>query len=212
MNAKVTKTKTQNLREDCIKEGLRIVEERGIEALSLREVARRLGVSHQAPYKHFPSRDHILAEMVRQAYVSFAEFLEHRPICGDPPHDLGAMGQAYLEYALTHPLHYRLMFGTPLPDPAKHPEMLHDARHAFALLKDGIADVHAMTHGPGPLERTEYDALFIWSTLHGLAMILQSRVIDSLNLKPEVIENMPAATLERFGWMLGLNTDAECDS
>ncbi|MFX4450801.1 TetR/AcrR family transcriptional regulator, partial [Acinetobacter baumannii] len=52
--------------------------------LSLRDVARRLGVSHQAPYKHFPSRDHILAEVVGRAYASFAAHLEKRPRSDDP--------------------------------------------------------------------------------------------------------------------------------
>lgn len=211
MNAKAKGSNKPDLREACIAEGLRIVEERGIEALSLREVARRLGVSHQAPYKHFPSRDHILAEMVRQSYASFAAFLENRPITGEPPRDLSAMGQAYLEYAFSHPLQYRLMFGTPLPDPSEHTDMMEEARHAFGLLQQGIADVHTMALGPGPHDRTDYDALFIWSTLHGLAMIMQSTVLRSLDLTPEVMENMPSATLERFGWMLGLNPSTRCD-
>lgn len=211
MKAKAKSPKKRDLREACIAEGLSIVEERGIEALSLREVARRLGVSHQAPYKHFASRDHILAEMVRQSYASFAAFLEDRPVTGEPPPDLGAMGQAYLEYAFSHPLQYRLMFGTPLPDPAEHPEMMEEARHAFALLKKGIADVHAMTSGAGPNERTDYDALFIWATLHGLAMIMQSTALESLHLPKQIIENMPSATLQRIGWMLGLDTGARCD-
>jgi AcrR family transcriptional regulator len=209
MNAKSRTPKTRDLREACIAEGLRIVAEQGIEALSLREVARRLGVSHQAPYKHFPSRDHILAEMVRQSYVSFADFLRNRPVTGEPPGDLAAMGQAYLEYALSHPLQYRLMFGTPLPEPAEHPEMLEEARHAFRMLRRGVADVHAMTSGAGPHERTDYDALFIWATLHGLAMIMQSTVLPSLDLEPEVLEQMPLATLERIGWMLGLGADGQ---
>ncbi len=211
MSAKRKGSRKQDLREACVAEGLSIVEERGIEALSLREVARRLGVSHQAPYKHFPSRDHILAEMVRQSYASFATFLENRPTTGEPPSDLGAMGQASLEYAFTHPLQYRLMFGTPLPDPDEHTEMMEEAQHAFALLQKGIADVHAMTLGEDPQGRTDYDALFIWATLHGLAMIMQSTVLTSLNLPKEVTEQMPSATLDRIGWMLGLNPDQKCD-
>ena len=205
MKKERNRPRSRNLREDCISEGLKIVEERGIEALSLREVARRLGVSHQAPYRHFPSRDHILAEMVRQSYASFAACLEEREITGDPPQDLGAMGKAYLDYALSHPLQYRLMFGTPLPDPASHPDMIREARHAFALLQKGIADVHAMTRGPEPLGRTDYDALCIWSTLHGLAMIMNNTVLDSLELPPDVISAMPEATLDRIGLMLGLS-------
>ena len=207
MNAKAGSSGKRDLREACIAEGLRIVEDRGIEALSLREVARRLGVSHQAPYKHFPSRDHILAEMVRQSYASFAAFLEKRPVSGDPEGDLEAMGKAYLGYALSHPLQYRLMFGTPLPDPAEHPAMMEEARHAFGMLQHGIADVHDASLGAGPHERTDYDAFFVWATLHGLAMIMQSAVVSGLDVRPGVMDTMPEATLERIGWMLGLDPE-----
>jgi AcrR family transcriptional regulator len=98
-------------------------------------VARRLGVSHQAPYKHYPSRDHLLAEVVRRAFAAFADHLDARPREADAFADLHAMGRAYLDFALRHPLHYRLIFGTPLPDAEAHPEMMSRGRHAFALLE-----------------------------------------------------------------------------
>lgn len=205
MNQKTSRPERRNLREDCVAEGLRIVSERGVEALSLREVARRLGVSHQAPYKHFASRDHILAEMVRQSYASFAQFLEQRPLTQQPADDLGAMGEAYLEYAFAHPLQYRLMFGTPLPPPEDHPAMMEEARHAFGLLQQGISDVHAMRGEPDAASRTDFDAMFILSALHGLATIMQSSVLGTLDLAPGTIERMPEETLTRISWMLGLD-------
>src|SRR5688572_12846215 len=124
-----------DLREACISEALEIIAKGGIDSLSLRDVARRLGVSHQAPYKHFPSRDHILAEVVGRAYASFAAHIEKRPRSEDPYEDLGNLGRSYMEYARKHPLHYQLMFGTPLPDPKEHPEMLNKAEHALNCLR-----------------------------------------------------------------------------
>jgi len=53
-----------DLRERCVTEALAIIQEQGVEQLSLRDVARRLGVSHQAPYKHYANRDALLAEVV----------------------------------------------------------------------------------------------------------------------------------------------------
>ena len=194
--------KKTNLREACIQEALAIVEKSGVEELSLREVARRIGVSHQAPYKHFPSRDHILAEIISRAYKAFAEYLEGRPQTGDPDADLGTMGEAYIEYASRHPLQYRLMFGTPLPDPEQHPNMMRDARHAFALLQSGIAKLHLSKKSHGPHRRTDFDALFIWFALHGLCSLMPSNVMNTLNLSEDVLDEAVIQTFLRIGCVL----------
>ncbi|WP_181706126.1 TetR/AcrR family transcriptional regulator [Chthonobacter rhizosphaerae] len=183
MASRQTETRPErppDLREACVAEALAIIAEEGVEKLSLREVSRRLGVSHQAPYKHFESRDHILAEVIARAYDDFARHLEARPPATEPFADLEAMGRAYMDYAVRHPLHYRLMFGTPLPDPSRHPAMMEKARHAFDLLRDRLAsmDLRPVHDGTAP---PFDDALFIWSCLHGLAGILQSDALCGLD-------------------------------
>jgi AcrR family transcriptional regulator len=188
--------KHDNLREACIQEALAIIETDGVEALSLREIARRLGVSHQAPYKHFPSRDHVLAEIVSRAYQSFAVHLDARARDDDPMRDLQAMGEAYFAYAMTHPLQYRLMFGTPLPDPTQHPAMLTNARHAFALLTDAVVRVHAQRGTPP--QDADMDAMFIWSTVHGMATILNSHAILTLGFAPETHQSMVQHAMYRM--------------
>lgn len=164
----------RDLREDCIAQALAIIDKAGIEALSIRDVARRLGVSHGAPYKHFPSRDHILAEIVARAFQSFADHLDARRRSDDPFADLANMGVAYLDYAERHPLQYRLMFGVPLPDADRHPGMMACGQHAFALLTDAVGRIHAFQgREPDPTE-IELDSMFVWSTMHGLATIRQT--------------------------------------
>jgi AcrR family transcriptional regulator len=188
----------KELREACIEEALTIIERGGVEALSLREVARRLGVSHQAPYKHYPSRDHLLAEVVRRAFVAFADHLDARPRAGDPFEDLNAMGRAYLDYAMRHPLQYRLMFGTPLPDPAAHPDMMTRGRYAFALLEQAIA---ALDEARPPAARTadpRLDALHVWSLLHGLASIAQTSALRTLALPKPVMAAMHRHAMARM--------------
>ena len=192
-------SKVGDLREACVREALEIIAKEGIDSLSLRDVARRLGVSHQAPYKHFPSRDHILAEVVGRAYASFAAHIEKRPRSEDPYEDLGNLGRCYMEYARKHPLHYQLMFGTPLPDPAEHPEMLDKADHALDCLREAIARLP----GRAPGADVELDALYVWSTVHGLASLLQKRAAHQLGIGKATIADVTAHTLRRIGAALG---------
>lgn len=196
-------TRPADLREACVQEALAIVETAGVEQLSLREVARRLGVSHQAPYKHFPSRDHILAEIVARAFDSFAQALDQRPRHAHPDADLAAMGRAYLQYARAHPLQYRLMFGTPLPDPEQHPQMMRRARHAFALLYDCLDRLPATRTRDKQPQDIRLDALFVWSTVHGLASILQSDAAQSLDFTSDELTDSAPHVLSRIGAALG---------
>lgn len=186
-----------DLREACLVVALEIIDRAGLEKLSLREVARRLGVSHQAPYRHFPDRDHILAEIVARAFASFARHLDTQPDNPDPDVRLGAMGRAYLDYALTHPLQYRLMFGTPLP-PGDHPAMLREARHAFNMLCEGLRRSATARAAQWTEDGIHADALFIWSGLHGLAGILSSSAAQTLDLSPTILEGSIDHVLRRF--------------
>jgi AcrR family transcriptional regulator len=189
-----------DLREACVDEAFRVISERGVEGLSLREVARRLGVSHQAPYRHFPSRDHILAACVARTYAEFAAALGARRPGVDAEDDLRAMGEAYMGYSRREPLKYRLMFGTPLPPPDQHPEMMTGAQAAFGLLEGAVARAHADAGRAGRDARR--DAMFVWSTIHGFASIRESEAARPLMPDPAALELMEAAIFERIGHVL----------
>jgi len=171
------------LKEACVQAAHEVIAERGVEQLSLRDVARRLGVSHQAPYKHYPSRDHLLAEVIRRCFEDFARDLDARPHQPDPRQDLESLGKRYLAYAQAHPLEYRLMFGTPWPEPAAHPDLVRDAVHAFDVLRSVLQRLHG--EGSAQDSRADLDAMYIWSNMHGLASILQSNVMEHLHLRPK---------------------------
>jgi AcrR family transcriptional regulator len=191
--------KPVDLREACVEEALRIIGDEGVEKLSIREVARRLGVSHQAPYKHFASSDHLLAELVRRTYATFGECLENRKHGDSPEDEMRCMGEAYFGFAARHPLQYRLLFGTPLPDPDAHPEMMAEARKAFSVLLQGVT---AMKGGPASNRDTQLDALFVWSVVHGMASILQTPVMAQLGLPDAVVRGAIPHALERIGTAL----------
>lgn len=175
-----------DLKDACVRAAREVIAERGIESLSLRDVARKLGVSHQAPYKHYPSRDHLLAEVMGRCFAEFARELDARERSDHPAQDLEALGRSYLQYAAEHPLEYRLMFGTPWPTPAEHPALVRDAVHAFGVLRGVLGRVYG---GQAPVSKVDADALFIWSCMHGLASITQANVMQRLELDPAVAEH-----------------------
>ncbi|MEE4213074.1 MAG: TetR/AcrR family transcriptional regulator [Parvularcula sp.] len=194
----------EDLREACLAEALDIISSEGVEHLSLREVARRLGVSHQAPYRHFASRDHVLAEVVRRAFTDFAAALRTAPHTEDPAADAMAMGFAYVNFALTKSLKYRLMFGGSLPDSQSHPEMMHGAREAFNVLRASLRRL-ASSRGETPqTESIDREALFAWSSLHGVVSLLRSDAIDTLDLAAGVREAFVAEALQKIGIGLGI--------
>lgn len=176
------------LKEACVRAAHDFIAEHGVERLSLREVARRLGVSHQAPYKHYPSRDHLLAEVIRRCFRQFADYLDGRGEHADPHEDLGALGRRYLSFSAEHPLEYRLMFGTPWPAPAEQLGLVADARHALDVLRAVLRRIHGA--GPAQRKRVDLDAMFIWAQMHGLASITQANVMDHLGLAPQASEQM----------------------
>lgn len=193
---KAPKEPTLDLKEACVAAAHEVIAERGVEGLSLRDVARKLNVSHQAPYRHYPSRDHLLAEIMRRCFEQFAQHLDSRATSAEPHEDLRAMGMQYLSYAALHPLEYRLMFGTPWPEPAQHPELVKYAVHAFDVLRKSLRRMHeGKTDG---LALAELDALFIWSSMHGLASITQSNVMEHLKISKRVRIEVQSHVMQRM--------------
>lgn len=192
MGKRATPLPPEGIREASVREALALIEREGMESLSLREVARRLGVSHQAPYKYFPTRDHLLAEIVGRCFDEFGDALE-ASVADETDLELGlmAMGASYLAYAATHPSHYRLMFTSPLPDKTVHPEMVEKARRAFHVLRRAVLALHLHHGQPEPERRADQDALHLWATMHGLATLLQHDAINVLGLDQAVLEGAP---------------------
>lgn len=171
------------LREACAIEALKIIQDVGIEDLSLREVARRLGVSHQAPYRHYPSRDHLLAEVVDRCFRDFDAYLAQAGESEDPRADFEAIGRLYLEYARTHPLEYRLMFGARLPNPDEHPRMLEKGCCAFDQLRNCLARLIGQ---PVEAPAVTLEAVFAWSAIRGLASIVETEAMARLDIDEAV--------------------------
>lgn len=196
--------KTQSTKDALLGEALKIIEEDGLENLSLRNVARRLGISHQAPYKHFSSRQHIIDELVAQLHDEFTETLEKRPIVDELSIDLGNIGVKYLEYAFAHPLKYELLFARFFPSETTDPGAVTKARRAFDLLQSRLEEIDTKpTRHGSPSARM--DAFFIWATLHGVVSILHSNAIETLRIDEEEKALLQQHMFDRIGIALDLS-------
>jgi AcrR family transcriptional regulator len=191
------------LRDGCIVAAQQVIAERGVENLSLRDVARKLGVSHQAPYKHYASRDHLLAEVMRRCFEAFAAHLDARAHFDDPMADLESLGHRYLGYAQAHPLEYRLMFSTPWPEAADRGDLARNAVHAFDILRQVMRRLHG--GAPSRWDRADLDALYIWSSMHGVAGVMHGACIDGLDLKDDVRQRAMQHVMEMVGRSLAVS-------
>jgi AcrR family transcriptional regulator len=171
----------------------RHIAEHGVESLSLRAVAREVGVTAPAIYRHFPSRNHLVARLVTDAFTVFgdAQLAARDAVpADDPVARLRRMGLAYRDWALDHPHHYRLIFTTVVPwseppDPEIAPAGMRamaplvgelDAlRRAGRLRADALPGyAHpAVEEWDGPtFEGPAFTAaLIIWARLHGLVAL-----------------------------------------
>lgn len=147
------------LREHILQASREVVATHGPSALSIREIARQAGVSHQAPYKHFRDREEILATLLLEGMDGLATALE---AAGADPQ---AVGRAYVRWALENPGPFRLLFR---PDmvATNDPRVREAGARAWACL-ERLAAARAVA----PEER-EVIAARLWSLAHGLATLL----------------------------------------
>lgn len=184
------------LRERILDEAFAVIADVGVERLSIREIARRIGVSHQAPYKHFRHRDDIISGLIARIFDEFAQALGARAPFDDPHDDLRSMGEAYVRFALERPLEYKLMFGTPLHGDDAASGVEETTQKAFSILEDRLSTM--ALRQAGPVNAPRHDAFFIWSTLHGWVTIMQSGRLASMGITDDQIPDIQQRVFARL--------------
>jgi AcrR family transcriptional regulator len=162
---------TGDLADELLKAAAALVTERGPQRFSLREVARRARVSEAAPYWHFASKEALLAGVAEQGFAALAELMaEVRRRVKNPHKQLQELGAAYVQFALAHPSHLRVMFGPEIHDKSAHPTLKVAAERAFGLLVSAISEgqrAGRVQHGD-----PEELAVAAWALVHGLSALI----------------------------------------
>jgi len=163
-----------DLRRALINAAVDLLADEGINSLSLRQVARKVGVSHAAPYRHFEDKEALLAVVAEEGFKTFTQYLQAAvdAALDDPIQQYLGCGQAYVRYALDNPTHYRLMFSEfPLGE-TRFQTLNEVANASFEVIVDVVT--RAQNQGlfrPGEARTV---ALAAWTQVHGLALLLMA--------------------------------------
>ena len=149
-----------------------LLEHENIASLSFRQVAKKVGVSHTAPYRHFKDKESLLAGIAGVGFNQLSTRLIEAVAANinDPAAQLKAAAHGYVKMALSHPQCTQLMFGGILPCDDTYPELRASGDSAFAGLKTIIEQGQA--NGVFKQGDIETLALTAWSSIHGLALLL----------------------------------------
>jgi AcrR family transcriptional regulator len=160
-----------DLRRELIAAAEELILERGVDGFTLREAARRAGVSPAAPAHHFGDAEGLLAEV---AYLGFKEFGDALAAAdergGDDPHQrLTEQGLAYVQFALRNPARFELMFRHSKVDFSKHPALAAAGDRSFKVLEDAIRASTGTPAGAPLSEDASGYLMAIWSIVHGFS-------------------------------------------
>jgi AcrR family transcriptional regulator len=154
-----------DLRNGLLEAARTILEVESLAALTLRAVARKAGVSHAAPYRHFPNHEALLVELSIEGFDELREAIaEAAKAQGSESDKIASIGAAYMRFVAQRPALARLMFGGQLPNRDQFP--------ALGLKADSIGtEIGAALHDNAL-------GLAVWAAVHGLAMLVLENVID----------------------------------
>jgi AcrR family transcriptional regulator len=159
-----------DLRNALLRAARALLEERGPSALSLREIARRIGISAPSAYHHFSGLEALAEGLAEQGMEELARLLTEPG--GEGRDTLLASGEIYVGFARANPALYRLMFGEGFRAGSKSGRRVRDQRKRIAaLVQERLRQRLPETEIPDA-------GLFLWSVAHGLALLAIDRQIE----------------------------------
>ncbi|HEV7277839.1 MAG TPA: TetR/AcrR family transcriptional regulator [Devosiaceae bacterium] len=176
-----------DLKRALVEEALALLGEEGADGIGLRQLARRVGVSPAAPYRHFAGRQALLEAVAAEGFRRFAVLMDTARTGLPEDGQLVAMAQAYVQFALEQPSLFRLMFSRQV-DKQGNVDLQAAAREAYASL----ATAAAREDEAAPAET----AVITWSFVHGLAMLLLDDQI--LGVSPDNRDSLVRRLAGRF--------------
>ena len=192
-----------DLRCALLEAALDIIAEHGPQQLTIREVARKVGVSHTAPYRHFANKDDLILAVVKQGFELMQQTMQDKKAAADPDplSQFAASGTAYVDFALDNPAYYRVMYNGDLLSSTGQHTLQHTTSETFSEVVNDIRtcqELHIVRPGDPTLQ-----AMSILSSIHGfVTMVIDNRVNALLGDKyplQEVRDAMLGSIFEGIG-------------
>jgi AcrR family transcriptional regulator len=197
--------KPTDLRQKVLKASLALIEEGGLDRLSMREVARKAGVSHQAPYHYFNDREAILAELAGEGFSRLGQALSRAAdqAGSEPAKAVEDMGRAYVEFALRNPAYFQAMFRADAVPLDRYPEARKREEETFGRLVESIGQAFANQ----PDEVRQSIAVASWAMVHGLAtLILEGSLARKLKIPKARQGQVANEVIGTFTRLFGTNS------
>jgi AcrR family transcriptional regulator len=159
------------LRRALLDEALRTIQADGVGHVTMRTLGESLGVSRSALYRHFADKQALLATVGKEGFRMLRQALADTWEENGRGHTgFAAMARAYVQFAVEHPSHYRVMFGGFIESAAKDDDFVGEAKAAFQVLVDALVS----QQNTGDIRRDEpvLIARFVWALVHGTAMLV----------------------------------------
>ncbi|MCT4795634.1 TetR/AcrR family transcriptional regulator [Exiguobacterium alkaliphilum] len=160
------------LRQQLIDEGLSLINESGVNGLSIRKVAERCGVSHTAPYRHFTNKDELIQAIGQTVWTAFSTALMKAMQDEDEPGaQIVKMGVCYVQFLVEHPAYRYFIFSSDQAVPIKiGPAAIDSSVEAFNVFRRCALNYLATT----PTDTSDYPdkIVLMWSTVHGMAQLI----------------------------------------
>jgi AcrR family transcriptional regulator len=169
-----TDAQRQQLRTLIIDAARELFVARGVEAVTMREIAKRIGYSATSIYLHFADKEALLRAICDTDFLALASSLKSTLQIADPVERMLAFGKGYATFALTHPNHYRLMFMTPhLPCTPEVSSLQQNnaEQDAYFQLKTVVNEVFIAGRFKSEFTDAELIAQTIWAGMHGVCSL-----------------------------------------
>lgn len=198
-----------DLRAALLDAAVEVIDEIGPPGLTIREVARRAGVSHAAPYRHFNDRDDLILTAVEHGFDLLQDTMEKAKAAAqdDPISQFAASGLAYLDFALNNPAYYRVMFSGDLLSPTGNVSLRHTSREALDEMVTSITECQelGLVRQGNPVTF----ALTILSTLHGFVSMVNDNRVQHLVDSDYTLEDLRDTVLENLFAGIGNNQQTQ---